>query len=206
MITAGLCKWHTSSPPSPPRRRPSRTVMARRCDKHPVPPLHIVPLPGMLTSSDGMLSTPSHKLCSSIHLYTYPPNCCFFATTCSLFFLCSRLPTQYSSLACFSVHSVRPSAWCHIFLLHFIYSSTHLYTIHPTKIALAQPPAFLVLMFQVTFNSVLLTCPFFSTLCQSSSAKCHIFLIQFIQCSSTHLCTNPFYTCIILWSQYWTLY
>lgn len=107
MITAGLCKWHTSSPPSPPRRRPSRTVMARRCDKHSVPPLHIVPLPGMLTSSDGMLSTPSHKLCSSIHLYTYPPNCCFFSTTCSH---CPMFQVAYSvsSLACFSVHSAHP--------------------------------------------------------------------------------------------------
>lgn len=180
MITAGLCKWHTSSPPSPPRRRPSRTVMARRCDKHPVPPLHIVPLPGMLTSSDGMLSTPSHKLCSSIHLYTYPPDCCFFSTTCSLFPMFQVAYSVLLTCLFFSTLCPSPSAWCHIFLLHFIYSSTHLYTIHPTKIALAQPPAFLVLMFQVTFNSVLLTCLFFSTLCQSSSAKCHIFLLQFI--------------------------
>lgn len=179
MITAGLCKWHTSSPPSPPRRRPSRTVMARRCDKHPVPPLHIVPLPGMITSSDGMLSTPSHKLRSSIHLYTYPSNCWFFSTTCSLFPMFQVAYSVLLTCLFFSTLCPSPSAWCHIFLLHFIYSSTHLYTIHPT-IALAQPPAFLVLMFQVTFNSVLLTCLFFSTLCQSSSAKCHIFLIQFI--------------------------
>lgn len=117
MITAGLCKWHTSSPPSPPRRRPSRTVMARRCDKHPVPPLHIVPLPGMLTSSDGMLSTPSHKLCSSIHLYTYPPNRCFFSTTCSL---CPMFQVAYSVLLtplpiplCLMSHLLTP---LHIFL------------------------------------------------------------------------------------------
>ncbi|XP_054280359.1 atos homolog protein A-like [Macrosteles quadrilineatus] len=42
---AGLCKWHTGSPPSPPRRRPSRQVMTRRCDKH-TSSLHILPLPG----------------------------------------------------------------------------------------------------------------------------------------------------------------
>ncbi|KAG8267331.1 hypothetical protein J6590_053782 [Homalodisca vitripennis] len=44
-IATGLCKWHTSSPPSPPRRRPSRQVMARRCDKHTITSLHILPGP-----------------------------------------------------------------------------------------------------------------------------------------------------------------
>lgn len=103
MITAGLCKWHTSSPPSPPRRRPSRTVMARRCDKHPVPPLHIVPLPGMMACCQHPPTNCVPQFtCTLIHPivdFSQPP---------ALFFLCSRLPTQYSSLACFSVHSVHP--------------------------------------------------------------------------------------------------